>query len=111
MAALTKPPFCFGARRGAFIQSGVVAGRSAWPTTCCSSIALLDAGVVLHDSLFFPGPVFVAGGVTFIVLLLAPTQTEVEFDPAIAVMQVQRHERVSTLFGLPDELFDLFRMK
>src|SRR5690606_10939014 len=64
--------------------------------------------VVLHEALFFARPVFVARGIAFVVQFFAASQTKVELDTAVTVVQIQRYQRVAALFYFTDQLADFF---
>src|SRR5690606_28162229 len=77
----------------------------AMPT---DSTTFLIAGVMLHDAFFFTLPIFFARGVPLVVQLLAAPKPEIELDAPVLVVQVQRHQGITSLFHLADQLADFF---
>src|SRR5258708_646493 len=108
--------------RGNSLELAGVDTSAKWPVRFCSSLcplcsACLRVGcrqalrLTPHQALLLPLPVFVFLGLTFIVLLLAFGQPDLQLDAASRVMQVERNEGIAGTFDLADQLADFLGVK
>ncbi|MEY4214174.1 MAG: hypothetical protein RL458_2400, partial [Pseudomonadota bacterium] len=78
------------------------ASRGGWRSSVAFPVGLL------HDLRAFALPVAVALGIALVMLTLAFRESQREFHPATAVVEIKRNQCVAGAFDLPDELADFF---
>ena len=66
------------------------------------------APILLHRAIDFPLGIAIALGIALVVLFLSLRQTDLAFDAATLIMQIQRQQRIPGTFNFADQSFDFF---